>query len=71
MEKTHPCAEAVYRVVPQAGSTFGIEVIVADTHPTTVTSFASEADAEAWIANHKQRVQQPMSRSRGRLRTMR
>jgi hypothetical protein len=33
-----------------------VEVTIPDTHPTTVTSFTTEADAEAWISTHKQRV---------------
>lgn len=29
---------------------------IPDTEPTTVTSFATKADAEGWIAAHKKRV---------------
>ncbi|MGO8920563.1 MAG: hypothetical protein ACLQJR_32110 [Stellaceae bacterium] len=58
MEKRHPHADAVYRVVPRVGNTFGVEISIPDTHPTTVTSFASEADAETWIANHKRRAEE-------------
>ena len=55
--RTHPHAEATYRVVPLAGGTFGVEVVIPDTYPTTVSSFATEAAAEAWIARDKRRVQ--------------
>jgi hypothetical protein len=56
MTKTHPHAEATYRVVPLPGGTFGVKVNIPDTYPTTVSSFATEADAEGWITNHKSRV---------------
>jgi hypothetical protein len=52
----HPHAEAKYRVFARPDRTFGVEVTIPDTQPATVTSFATEADAEAWIAAHKQRV---------------
>jgi hypothetical protein len=54
--RTHPHAEASYRVVPLSSGTFGIEVKIPDTAPTTVSSFATEADAEAWIERARQRV---------------
>jgi hypothetical protein len=52
--RTHPHAEATYRVVAQSGGTFGVEV--PDTYPTTVSSFATEMAAKAWISREKQRV---------------
>jgi hypothetical protein len=72
MQKTHPHAEASYRVIPLENGSFGVEVSIPDTHPTTVSMFKTEADAEAWIAEHRRRVQsQTQSRrwfggSRGR-----
>jgi hypothetical protein len=54
--RTHPYAEAVYRVVVLADGAFGVEVKIPDSSPTTVSSFESEAAAEAWIARNKQRV---------------
>lgn len=54
--KTHPHAEASYRVVPRPDGTFGVEVSIPDTYPTTVSSFDSEAAAEAWIEKNKERV---------------
>ena len=56
MSQRHPHADATYRVVHRADRTFGVEVTIPETQPTTVTSFRTEADAEAWIAAHKQRV---------------
>jgi hypothetical protein len=57
MPKTHPHAEATYRVIPFDDGSFGIEVTIPDSYPTTVSKFKSEADAEAWIAEHQRRVQ--------------
>jgi hypothetical protein len=57
MTKTHPHSEATYRVIPlPKGGAFGVEVAIPDTYPTTVSEFATEADAEAWIVQHKSRV---------------
>ena len=55
--RTHPHAEATYRVVPLSGGLFGVEVKIPDRSPTTVSSFDSEAAAEAWIARTKLRVE--------------
>ena len=56
MPRTHPHAEAAYRVIPIDGGSFGVEVTIPESCPTTVTRFASEADAEAWIERHRKRV---------------
>jgi predicted metal-dependent hydrolase len=57
MPKTHPHAEATYRVIPFDDGLFGVEVSIPDSHPTRVSAFTTEADAEAWIAEHRRRVQ--------------
>lgn len=36
---------------------FVVEVSIPDSHPTTVSAFKTEVDAEAWIAEHRRRVQ--------------
>ena len=54
--KTHPHAEASYRIVALADGNFGVEVAIPDSYPTTVTRFASEAAAEKWIARNKERI---------------
>jgi hypothetical protein len=56
MARTHPHAEASYKVVPVEDGSFGVEVSIPDSHPTVVTPFASEEAAEAWIASHRLRV---------------
>jgi hypothetical protein len=57
MPKTHPHAEASYRVIPFDNGSFGIEVSIPDRYPTRVSLFKTKADAEAWIAEHQRRVQ--------------
>ena len=57
MSRTHPHAEASYRVIPLGSGLFGVEVSIPDSYPTRVTAFKTEADAEAWIAEHRHRVQ--------------
>ena len=62
MPKTHPHAEATYRVIPLEDGSFGVEVSIPETFPTTVSKFDTEADAETWIEQHKSRVQAPATR---------
>lgn len=57
MARTHPHAEATYRVVPLDDGSFGVEVSIPATYPTTVSPFGTELAAESWIAEHKDRVQ--------------
>jgi hypothetical protein len=57
MARTHPHAEASYQVVRLQDGTFGVQVQIPESYPTTVSNFASEADAEAWIVQHKTRVE--------------
>ena len=57
MPRTHPHAEASYRVIPRENGSFVVEVSIPDSYPTTVSVFKTEADAEAWIAQHRRRVQ--------------
>ncbi len=55
--RTHPHAEATYRVIPLDDGSFGIEVRIPENYPTTVSKFATETEAEAWIAEHQHRVE--------------
>lgn len=57
MARTHPHAEATYQVIPLDDGSFGVQVTIPETYPTTVSSFSTERDAESWIADHKDRVQ--------------
>jgi hypothetical protein len=57
MARTHPHAEATYTVVPLEDGTFGVRVAIPETYPTTISPFASEADAEAWVTKHKIQVE--------------
>jgi hypothetical protein len=65
MMRTHPHAEANYRVVPLDDGSFGVEVSIPDSQPTTVTKFDSEDAAEAWITSHRERVQSQTQIGRG------
>jgi hypothetical protein len=56
MPKTHPHAEATYRVIAFEDGSFAVEVAIPDTNPTTVRPFKTSADAEAWITEHQRRV---------------
>jgi hypothetical protein len=55
--RTHPHAEATYRVVNLTGGGFGVEVAIPQTYPATVSRFDTAAAAEAWIARNKARVE--------------
>jgi len=57
MSKTTPHDEAKYRVISLPSGSFGVEVIIPGSYPTTISSFATEAHAEGWIAKHKSRVE--------------
>ena len=56
MEKKHPHSNAVYKIVAQTDTTFGVEVAIPDSLPTTVTSFTTLAEAERWITRHREGV---------------
>ena len=46
-----------YIVVPFVERTFGVEVVVPDTHPTDINGFVTGAEAEAWIAGYKKEME--------------
>jgi len=51
----HVYIDNQYHIAGSDGS-LGVEVAIPGTHPTTVSLFATEPDAEAWIARHKSQV---------------
>ena len=55
-QRTQPQPEATYRVIPIDDGAFAVEVSIPERHPAKVSPFATKADAEAWIADHR-RVQ--------------
>jgi len=63
-QRTHPHADATYRVIRSDDGTFAVEVSIPERHPAKVSSFATKADAEAWIAEHRRRVQSENEPSR-------
>ena len=66
-QRSHPHAQAIYRVIPGGGA-FAVEVSIPESYPTKVSPFSTEADAEAWIAEHRRSVQSEKPSSR-RLRS--
>jgi hypothetical protein len=56
MARTHPHAEATYRVISLPDGSFGVEVTIPETYPTKVSGFATKDVAETWISEHKQQV---------------
>lgn len=62
--KTHPHAEANYRIMPLTDGSFGIEIKIPGSYPTTVSKFATQGDAESWIVEHKRRVQSEIQAGR-------
>jgi hypothetical protein len=52
----HPHSGATYRLLPQMGNSYGVEVTIPGMSPVTVTGFASQDAAERWIAKHKEKV---------------
>ena len=69
MPKTHPHAEATYRVIAVEDGSFAVEVSIPENYPTTVKPFVTEAAAEAWIAEHRERVQSEKTAGRWFTRT--
>lgn len=45
--------ETIYRVIAQANDSYGVEVSRPGVLPQTAAGFASEAEANAWIAQDK------------------
>jgi hypothetical protein len=64
MPKMHPHAEAAYQAQSCDDGTFRVEVSIPDSHPTKVSPFATQEDAEAWIANHRRRIHEQTQSSR-------
>ena len=56
MDSLHPHYGASYSILPLEDMTFGVQVTIPDSSPTTVKSFATVADAELWISRHQQTV---------------
>jgi hypothetical protein len=57
MPKTHPHEEATYRVIPFDDTAFAVEVTIPGSYPTKVSPFSTKKAAEAWIVEHKERVE--------------
>jgi len=57
MTMTHPHAGATYRTVPLKDGSFGVEIVIPGSYPTTMSSFSTEVKAGEWIARHKSFVE--------------
>jgi hypothetical protein len=57
MARTHPHAEATYRVIQRPDASFAAEVSIPGMFPTLVTGFADETAAQAWITKHQHEVE--------------
>jgi hypothetical protein len=55
--KPHPHAGATYRVINFDAGMLGVEITIPEMLPATVGKFATQADAQTWIASHRNRVQ--------------
>jgi len=51
-------------VIPGGGGAFAVEVSIPESYPTKVSPFSTEADAEAWITEHRGSVQSENPSSR-------
>ena len=57
-----------FRIFQQDDKSYGIEITIPDSCPTTVKSFADEAAAEAWIANYQVRLSEKSTKKTWRRR---
>ena len=64
MARLHPHAEATYQVISLNEGGFGVEITIPGTYPTRVTSFPTEAEAQAWITQHQEHVQSDVPANR-------
>lgn len=55
--RTHPYAEATYEIVALAVGGFGVKVSTSEASPAIVSGFETPAAAEAWISDHKRRIE--------------
>jgi hypothetical protein len=62
MSITEATPSTTFRIYRLDDQSYGIEVTVPDSFPTTVKSFASEEAAEAWITNYQTRLAEKTTR---------
>jgi hypothetical protein len=56
MVRPHPHSGATYRLIARKDGAFEVEVTIPDAPATRVTGLGTKADAERWIAKHKEHV---------------
>jgi hypothetical protein len=52
-------------VISLASGAFGVEVHIPEAHPATVSSFTTEASAQAWIEKHKLQIMAETLKTKG------
>ena len=60
--------ETTFRIFLMDDKSYGIEVTIPDSFPTTVKSFPTEEAAESWIANYRTRLSEKTTRKTWRRR---
>jgi hypothetical protein len=68
MSSTETPPDTTFRIFLMDDKSYGIEVTIPDSFPTTVKSFASEEAAEGWIANYQIRLAEKTTRKTWRRR---
>jgi hypothetical protein len=66
MSSDMPQADANFRIYARSAEDFAVEVVIDEMQPTTVTGFASQEAAEAWIEAYKERKKAIGEYPRGR-----
>jgi hypothetical protein len=69
MAQNLPKAEPAFRVFSRGDDSFGVEITIPPTEPTSVTPFATEGAALAWIADYQKRLEKAQDAPRGRPRS--
>jgi hypothetical protein len=61
-----PESDTSFRVYRRDDQSFGVEVVIDEMQPTSVSGFATREAAEAWIEGYKQRKKEIAEAPRGR-----
>jgi hypothetical protein len=68
MSSSETPPDTTFRIFLMDDKSYGIEVTIPDSFPTTVKSFPSEEAAENWIANYQIRLAEKTTRKTWRRR---
>jgi hypothetical protein len=59
MANSLPKPDPTFRVFSKSDSTYGVEISIEGTEPTSVTPFATEEAANNWIAGYQKQLAAP------------